>query len=159
MLSERNKKGRLFHWKVVLILVVVEYALWDLSQHERLTWSLRVLILVVVEYALWVTTKSLKIISKLSLNPCCSGTCSLRSPPTTTTPRYSWVLILVVVEYALWASIDLRKTLINIVLILVVVEYALWVYTPSGMVLILVVVEYALWAESNGHQGQTSYTS
>ena len=62
-------------WKRVLILVVVEYALWDLQS----------------PYCGYIHC----------LNPCCSGICSLSSQWWLIAYYYE-VLILVVVEYALW---------------------------------------------------------
>ena len=61
---------------LVLILVVVEYALWELFWHR--------------EQGVYG-----------SLNPCCSGICSLSVEIRAKEVRRS-VLILVVVEYALW---------------------------------------------------------
>ena len=108
----------------VLILVVVEYALWGAESRDSIT-NMVVLILVVVEYALWV---------------CLCGQWEQCDP----------VLILVVVEYALWVFEHYDEIMVFIVLILVVVEYALWdcadsIILSASRVLILVVVEYALW--------------
>ena len=60
----------------VLILVLMEYALWHLLKSVKAR-SRQVLILVLMEYALWHAT--LKSVKKFfgSLNPCSNGICSL----------------------------------------------------------------------------------
>ena len=136
---------------------------------------LNVLILVIVEYALWgedfITVKengaglnpcysgicsvsisgvALTVFGTRCLNPCYSGICSVRQPWWPRCPGDA-VLILVIVEYALWERPQLVKVKHLRVLILVIVEYALWedgtgvTKEDQPSVLILVIVEYALW--------------
>ena len=69
--------------KEVLILVIVEYALWEICAKTGISDFELVLILVIVEYALW--------------DSCFH--CSAED---------SYVLILVIVEYALWAREDIK---------------------------------------------------
>ena len=84
----------------VLILVLVEYALWDSDLVDNYLWK--------------------------CLNPCFSGICSLRAVSRTNRKQID-VLILVLVEYALWAEGDCAEHWKRQeVLILVLVEYALW---------------------------------
>ena len=85
---------------IVLILVLVEYALWDVSWNSIFPEAGRVLILVLVEYALWANGYDAAI-------------------------ENMRVLILVLVEYALWAFSNFYDSY-NKDLILVLVEYALW---------------------------------
>ena len=139
-----------------------------------------VLILVLMEYALWplrVSGRSSPTVK--SLNPCSNGICSL----TVLNSRLSFwqmkVLILVLMEYALWLPRhSCGRHYCSCVLILVLMEYALWQLQPSTckvmsrclnpcsngicsltriayfslqelfMVLILVLMEYALWPRS-----------
>ena len=103
MLSEKIKM--LWHRKTedVLILVVVEDAQWErwgiLGNKDRY-----VLILVVVEDAQWAVWGTYTQKRDLSLNPCCSGRCSVRPLPSASSTARASVLILVVVEDAQWES-------------------------------------------------------
>ena len=98
------------------------------------------------EYRVFVTING----TKVRLNPCCNGICSVRQRLPTSCP--SAVLILVVMEYVLWAHSRWKDGEESHVLILVVMEYVLWAgmaFTCTGYgtnVLILVVMEYVLWA-------------
>ena len=85
-----------------------------------------VLILVLLEYALWVTSPVCLPEKIVSLNPCFTGICSLRSKTASYRPLNE-VLILVLLEYALWVCLENRhKGWSTMVLILVLLEYALW---------------------------------
>ena len=135
----------------VLILVLMEYALWAGWQKSACPsdgWGLNpcfngicslrrgrqrlyiedeiVLILVLMEYALWVLSLTFYIQQEQCLNPCFNGICSLRRR----TCYFKWhrlgVLILVLMEYALWDEKDVYMGLQHWVLILVLMEYALW---------------------------------
>ena len=133
----------------VLILVLMEYALWRIAFGFEPE-PKEVLILVLMEYALWQSINS-------------NGQRGREG-----------VLILVLMEYALWPCVFRRFLWSARVLILVLMEYALWPYTiiaieggkslnpcSNGIcsltiqlyhhclfiddVLILVLMEYALW--------------
>ena len=85
----------------VLILVLMEYALW-LEEKMCSLEKAKVLILVLMEYALW-PKQSLKNSSVFHrLNPCSNGICSLTSSAQRKLQYNSRVLILVLMEYALW---------------------------------------------------------
>ena len=154
----------------VLILVIVEYALWESNimeknliclnpcysgicsvsykSRDRLSRSHIVLILVIVEYALWDGRENADNEGQPGLNPCYSGICSvLHEEGQGGAPVL--VLILVIVEYALCMLLVMNILPVMVVLILVIVEYALWAKTHNHgnilRVLILVIVEYALW--------------
>ena len=61
---------------MVLILVLMEYALWQALQRWRCGgWN--VLILVLMEYALWHGTRYRHVYHWCRLNPCSNGICSL----------------------------------------------------------------------------------
>ena len=62
---------------IVLILVLMEYALWVLPRTLKPMGNLTVLILVLMEYALWANTSPRYIWYAGSLNPCFNGICSL----------------------------------------------------------------------------------
>ena len=87
---------------LVLILVLMEYALWDGEELTGKTDKFRVLILVLMEYALWEGEKGCFKPPKTSLNPCFNGICSLRKHDKCRSGRKNSVLILVLMEYALW---------------------------------------------------------
>ena len=63
-----------------------------------------VLILVIVEYALWANEMMRESRKRLGLNPCYSGICSVSKTNVAKEDFYE-VLILVIVEYALWVRI------------------------------------------------------
>ncbi len=134
----------------VLILVVMEDALWQFSILPILVITTRVLILVVMEDALWLVDIMIIDLIILRLNPCCNGRCSLTIRSKCDALQWEAVLILVVMEDALWRY-NQRVFLSECwVLILVVMEDALWLcseeMTPLvRSVLILVVMEDALW--------------
>ena len=87
---------------LVLILVLVDYALW-LHRERVCRLTTQVLILVLVDYALW----------QQDANP----------------PKgKARVLILVLVDYALWRNSKVESRSSQKVLILVLVDYALWLY-------------------------------
>ena len=160
---------------VVLILVLMEYALWAASNAKQCNRGWWVLILVLMEYALWGkysyyierwneglnpcfngicslrVTLLLSILMVFSLNPCFNGICSLRTKTMALKPS-NVVLILVLMEYALWAQWMYHALMWSRVLILVLMEYALWDIRNvnhrhiCSRVLILVLMEYALWA-------------
>ena len=160
---------------VVLILVLMEYALWQSIKTQR-DFLKEVLILVLMEYALWQRFMFFNTDdSTICLNPCSNGICSLTEFSLNSKSGSSVVLILVLMEYALWLSYILFAVKSLRVLILVLMEYALWQYLKSlsdderqGLnpcsngicsltilprinpwrnkrVLILVLMEYALW--------------
>ena len=138
----------------------------------------KVLILVLMEYALWPGTagvylgkvdKGLNPCSngicsltwrgvqgicktKFCLNPCSNGICSLTTAWEISCYTQGCVLILVLMEYALWRWSQCNQGQQgSSVLILVLMEYALWLAKAvfqafnSMWVLILVLMEYALW--------------
>ena len=89
-------------WQMgVLILVLMEYALWRIVANNYINTLTIVLILVLMEYALW------------RLNHLV---------------YFGWlkVLILVLMEYALWLLLIVILMVFSLVLILVLMEYALW---------------------------------
>ena len=119
-----------------------------------------VLILVVMEDALWVPYLVSVLLAKFRLNPCCNGRCSLRrweyqgawrcfkclnpccngrcslrQQGNEKTKDFNRVLILVVMEDALWEVTQSPKAIIKEVLILVVMEDALWEY----------IKQYSIW--------------
>ena len=105
MLSEYQtvQSGQRFN-DVVLILVLMEYALWELENNSTNNLNLK------------------------SLNPCFNGICSLSMSQQKISPICCGVLILVLMEYALWEKEQEAKELwYKSVLILVLMEYALWV--------------------------------
>ena len=135
----------------VLILVLMEYALWLFLNTINHAWN-KVLILVLMEYALWLKNVYEGLRNSIE------------------------VLILVLMEYALWPRFLRLGSPHHIVLILVLMEYALWrraihwlarqerqslnpcsngicsltikvygVDENGNKVLILVLMEYALW--------------
>ena len=111
----------------VLILILMEYALWVDMHSKDCYKNMIVLILILMEYALWVTPSNLLAV----------------------TVR---VLILILMEYALWDGSMFKFDFEFVVLILILMEYALWVVRNqidernSVHVLILILMEYALWA-------------
>ena len=116
----------------VLILILMEYALWALTALSKYGTSGQVLILILMEYALWVWLWCWD---------------------------YAWcyvVLILILMEYALWDYTEWTQIdkVIDDVLILILMEYALWVgFKRQNVfvwlwVLILILMEYALWGLS-----------
>jgi len=135
-----------------------------------------VLILIVLEDALWGLLQAINDMNNNGLNPYCIGRCSLRSyhPMSERLERslnpycigrcslrsFAWnqavpnliVLILIVLEDALWEIHRRPMGEVVMVLILIVLEDALWVqgvYRRNKVVstvLILIVLEDALWA-------------
>ncbi len=88
---------------MVLILVLMEYALWLEPLKNNKFGDIVVLILVLMEYALWHFKKKLQSWNKTrSLNPCSNGICSLTIHPPPLPTGGGGVLILVLMEYALW---------------------------------------------------------
>ena len=66
-----------------------------------------VLILVLMEYALWARNKEIIVKPWKCLNPCFNGICSLRIDKFYATKNAKDVLILVLMEYALWELLSL----------------------------------------------------
>ena len=113
--------------RMVLILVLMEYGLWQtllllltfwmncLNPCSNGIWSLtkpesvrgtvrKVLILVLMEYGLW-RSGWFGVTALGSLNPCSNGIWSL-TPRGGTCPYVgTWVLILVLMEYGLWPNL------------------------------------------------------
>ena len=81
MLSDIWASQRMVGTWMVLILVLMEYALWLLTKGVLLSLSHTVLILVLMEYALWRESK-------------------------VSSQWWTGVLILVLMEYALWLYYD-----------------------------------------------------
>ena len=107
-----------------------------------------VLILILMEYALWVLLEPVDDL-KFGLNPYSNGICSMRMATRGQTGACLLaVLILILMEYALWASIS-RKYLLVIkwVLILILMEYALW---ELVLVLAMLTLSLCLNPYSNG---------
>ncbi len=100
MLYESIEAIKLAKSYVVLILILMEYALWDDVSSQMLSFEL-VLILILMEYALWGWSIG-------------------------TDAFFRTVLILILMEYALWDDMKYYKTNTLIVLILILMEYALW---------------------------------
>ena len=88
----------------VLILVLMEYALW-LGAGAVILAIAGVLILVLMEYALWLRAPQPSIKLADGLNPCSNGICSLTFYRVTGMLYAASVLILVLMEYALWRSL------------------------------------------------------
>ena len=86
----------------VLILVLMEYALWQVIVLYLRLMPTAVLILVLMEYALWRNSIIYKWIYWYCLNPCSNGICSLTKTLASLNPLLYKVLILVLMEYALW---------------------------------------------------------
>ena len=101
MLSDSNNLLRFLAHTTVLILVLMEYALWLLGKVDK-DGSCLVLILVLMEYALW----HLQLLKERN--------------------KAIYVLILVLMEYALWRVVGDTEDGDSVVLILVLMEYALW---------------------------------
>ena len=105
MLFEITFNGTNDKWNIVLILVLLEYALW--ANHSSAKTPLgMVLILVLLEYALWEFNKVRIIHESTRLNPCFIGICSLRNQKEQLKAEYELVLILVLLEYALWVDTE-----------------------------------------------------
>ena len=108
----------------------MEYALWVniafifIIPHT-------VLILVIVEYALWGYIYRYNGWKTGCLNPCYSGICSVSLIRIKDNKSNIAVLILVIVEYALWGRRLMPKIWTRSVLILVIVEYALWEWSSK----------------------------
>ncbi len=122
----------------------------DYDMANRQNKIAKVLILVVMEDALWLATRKCYEDYRFCLNPCCNGRCSLTLIVFGGWTQQEIVLILVVMEDALWRFWWMVWGNIQKVLILVVMEDALWQLISVGMkmdrnVLILVVMEDALW--------------
>ena len=88
----------------VLILVLMEYALWDLLDPLSLNY-IPVLILVLMEYALWEILLRTPLCWTMGLNPCFNGICSMSIVRHVDAHGTTIVLILVLMEYALWARV------------------------------------------------------
>ena len=117
----------------VLILVVLDHALWLWNQMLCMLNLLTVLILVVLDHALWLKEqKNLAAQIAAGLNPCCAGPCSLTPQGTDEIVRQN-VLILVVLDHALWLQKGAAcgSDYVN-VLILVVLDHALWLYLATS---------------------------
>ena len=175
MLSDWTKFQEEILWATVLILVLVDYALW--RQRERRVQRLfcLVLILVLVDYALWLSSEWPSTWMAVCLNPCSGGLCSLTyNDPEEPSNLYlslnpcSGGLCSLTCNCSrdYWhhyfglnpcsgglCSLTYQYRPVpfeTAVLILVLVDYALWLdqseYTGWGViVLILVLVDYALW--------------
>ncbi len=136
----------------VLILILMEYALWDCRPLDWKRPLVPVLILILMEYALWAMMVLIILMQFQSLNPYSNGICSMSDIPDHSRKRMWPVLILILMEYALWAWSSLwcnqmwkrlnpysngicsmRKTI-----------QALWARLRTW-VLILILMEYALW--------------
>ena len=98
----RDRVHSLWAFSKVLILVLMEYALWHLSQDDNYLYFVK------------------------SLNPCSNGICSLTLECHTVKSSTPPVLILVLMEYALWRKRVWPWEALLSVLILVLMEYALW---------------------------------
>ncbi len=120
-----NYISRAYEW-VVLILVLMEYALWRKVQH--LWVLLEVLILVLMEYALWHWIEKSWDSSAHCLNPCSNGICSLTSPilmershsSRRLNPCSNGICSLTMTQNPMIEGV------VPTVLILVLMEYALW---------------------------------
>ena len=148
MVSDKIIKIEMDGEKFVLILVLMEYGLWQISAQlsgsliiglnpcSNGIWSLTiyacvqsttnssVLILVLMEYGLWHWNVSSK--SQLQcLNPCSNGIWSL-TPSWCCLCHFQQVLILVLMEYGLWLKKGNLIPANAMVLILVLMEYGLW---------------------------------
>ena len=88
--------------------------------------QVQVLILVLMEYALWPGCQLPRNWRKRGLNPCSNGICSLTTNTDEKLFVNAIVLILVLMEYALWPRSDRCRSAYGQVLILVLMEYALW---------------------------------
>ena len=76
----------------VLILVLMEYALWVLKDWRTTVANCLVLILIVAEYALWVLQEMITSSYPSGLNPYCSGICSMSSLTMYTYSRWTFGL-------------------------------------------------------------------
>ena len=134
----RPERGWWFTWRSVLILILMEYALWDCCTVCSTWWKF-----CLNPYSNGICSLSgmnniaIRIICKC-LNPYSNGICSLRNC------RACW------------------KTWTNLVLILILMEYALWGISLSANfgqknVLILILMEYALWAVAGSDATITSF--
>ena len=101
MLYEAPTKLHIKESSNVLILILMEYALWVHKIMATLLKNCIVLILILMEYALW------------DGKGYCVG-------------AGHRVLILILMEYALWGTVCNDRTALAAVLILILMEYALW---------------------------------
>ena len=142
-----------FWFPLVLILVIVEYALWAFFGSLNLLLQL-VLILVIVEYALWEYEYLKHEDGTQSLNPCYSGICSVsrgENPrqvhlPEGLNPCYSGICSVSWGEQYVCPNCGgLNPCYSGICSVSTSSIY----WSLSQHVLILVIVEYALWALSS----------
>ena len=139
------------HWdeQEVLILVVMEYTQWVISQLRDDEAASFVLILVVMEYTQWVVNLLKVWPWRMCLNPCCNGIYSMSSG-NHLTRLVIIVLILVVMEYTQWGFVYLYSSFWWLCLN----PCCNGIYSMSPIeelsdglckVLILVVMEYTQW--------------
>ena len=151
MLSESSKSWLGYRWDFcVLILVLMEYALWDdideiietiekclnpcfngiCSLRQFVGYDtaelLKVLILVLMEYALWAEGTGRTPRLPRSLNPCFNGICSLRRGLSRTTGQSCCLNPCFNGICSLRKAADITSPYRAWVLILVLMEYALW---------------------------------
>ena len=141
----------------VLILVLLEYTLWE-EYTERITpWKLQVLILVLLEYTLWGWVGNTDSHGKVCLNPCFIGIYSLRSIRSMYKEICRCLNPCFIGIYSLSWWYWRRCFQCYFVLILVLLEYTLWVCgvfsneSTWASVLILVLLEYTLWEDTLLH--------
>ena len=113
--------------KNVLILVLMEYALWDVITGIK-DFTLSVLILVLMEYALWEKCKVTCSLNTIGLNPCFNGICSLRRRKVALKDKTECLNPCFTGICSLRLELCKGKKLRVKVLILVLMEYALWVH-------------------------------
>ena len=153
MLSDSSLFGRDARERNVLILVLMEYALWQMRWIRLSDSPPWVLILVLMEYALWPWKEMSSFLRETSLNPCSNGICSLtENAAFDSTPEFR-VLILVLMEYALWHNKKVfykrKKHSLNPCSngICSLTQACKRKSRPRLPVLILVLMEYALWRQ------------
>ena len=116
---------QLFPLWYVLILVLMEYGLWQSKLSGESNES-SVLILVLMEYGLWPNCQTTLTAGRRCLNPCSNGIWSLTPGKKRLEAQFHFVLILVLMEYGLWRIMIWISHIVQEVLILVLMEYGLW---------------------------------
>ena len=150
MVSELLRGNEWWTQRIVLILVLVGYGLWEPSKMPTAR-LFGVLILVLVGYGLWVGSHAGSTVRLTGLNPCFGGIWSL-SPSQSCQRRQRWnVLILVLVGYGLWDETNLLTKKTNLCLnpcfggIWSLRKMRKYIDKNYHGVLILVLVGYGLW--------------
>ena len=131
MLSENPEENKRYRLADVLILIILEDALWDSSRKLWQTCQ-TVLILIILEDALWDFVYGKIQFHPACLNPYYTGRCSLSEEDGKKITETREVLILIILEDALWAEEVNSSAKQCLVLILIILEDALWDVLVEG---------------------------